>query len=93
MSSLATVYALSAGDDDAKAQALAPLIHDGWSLATALSLLVWYIYAPMCLSTLATIKRETNSWKRMAVSAGYLFALAYIASLLTYQVAVMLGAG
>lgn len=93
VSSLATVYALSAGDDDAKAQALAPLIHDGWSLATALSLLVWYIYAPMCLSTLATIKRETNSWKRMAVSAGYLFALAYIASLLTYQVAVMLGAG
>ncbi|TBV73448.1 ferrous iron transport protein B [Pseudoxanthomonas winnipegensis] len=93
VSSLATVYALSAGDDDAKAQALAPLIHDGWSLATALSLLVWYIYAPMCLSTLATIKRETNSWKRMALSAGYLFALAYIASLLTYQVAVMLGAG
>ncbi|TMN19537.1 ferrous iron transport protein B [Pseudoxanthomonas sp. X-1] len=93
VSSLATVYALSAGDDDAKAQALAPLIQDGWSLATALSLLVWYIYAPMCLSTLATIKRETNSWKRMAISAGYLFALAYLASLLTYQVAVLLGAG
>jgi ferrous iron transport protein B len=70
-----------------------PLIHDGWSLATGLSLLVWYIYAPMCLSTLATIKRETNSWKRMAAAAGYLFALAYIASLVTYQVAVALGAG
>jgi ferrous iron transport protein B len=92
VSSLATVYALS-GDDEATAQALSPLIHDGWSLATALSLLVWYIYAPMCLSTLATIKRETNSWKRMAVAAGYLFALAYIASLVTYQVAVALGGG
>ncbi|WDS36665.1 ferrous iron transporter B [Pseudoxanthomonas sp.] len=92
VSSLATVYALS-GDDDATTQALSPLIHDGWSLATALSLLVWYIYAPMCLSTLATIKRETNSWKRMAFSAGYLFALAYIASLVTYQVAVALGGG
>lgn len=92
VSSLATVYALS-GDDDAAAQALSPLIHDGWSLATGLSLLVWYIYAPMCLSTLATIKRETNSWKRMAAAAGYLFALAYIASLVTYQVAVALGAG
>jgi ferrous iron transport protein B len=92
VSSLATVYALS-GDDDAAAQALLPLIHDGWSLATGLSLLVWYIYAPMCLSTLATIKRETNSWKRMAAAAGYLFALAYIASLVTYQVAVALGAG
>ena len=93
VSSLATVYALSATDDDAAAQALAPLISDGWSLATALSLLVWYIYAPMCLSTLATIKRETHSWKRTAFATGYLFALAYLASLLTYRVALALGAG
>ncbi|CBA15842.1 ferrous iron transport protein B [Xanthomonas albilineans] len=93
VSSLATVYALSATDDVAAAQALSPLIGNGWSLATALSLLVWYIYAPMCLSTLATIKRETNSWKQMSVAACYLFALAYLASLITYQVAVALGAG
>ena len=93
VSSLATVYALSATDDAAAAQALSPLISDGWSLATALSLLVWYIYAPMCISTLATIKRETNSWKKMAVAMGYLFALAYAASFMTYQVAVLLGAG
>ncbi|MCL1633873.1 ferrous iron transporter B [Luteimonas sp. SX5] len=93
VSSLATVYALSAADDDAAAQALSPLISDGWSLATALSLLVWFIYAPQCLSTLATIRRETNSWKQVAISAGYLFALAYLASLITYQVAVALGAG
>ncbi|WP_045767420.1 ferrous iron transport protein B [Xanthomonas albilineans] len=93
VSSLATVYALSATDDVAAAQALSPLIGNGWSLATALSLLVWYIYAPMCISTLATIKRETNSWKQMSVAACYLFALAYLASLITYQVAVALGAG
>lgn len=93
VASLATVYALSAADDAAAAQALSPLISDGWSLATALSLLVWYIYAPMCISTLATIRRETNSWKQMAVSAVYLFALAYLASLVTYQLAVLLGAG
>ncbi|MFC7521851.1 ferrous iron transporter B [Xanthomonas populi] len=93
VASLATVYALSAAADDAAAQALSPLISDGWSLATALSLLVWYIYAPMCISTLATIKRETNSWKQMTISAVYLFALAYLASLVTYQVAVLLGAG
>jgi ferrous iron transport protein B len=93
VSSLATVYALQAADDAAASQALAPIIANGWSLATALSLLVWYIYAPQCLSTLATIKRETNSWKQMAISAGYLFALAYLASLLTYQVAVAMGAG
>jgi ferrous iron transport protein B len=93
VSSLATVYALSAADDAAAAQALSPLITQGWSLATALSLLVWYIYAPQCISTLATIKRETQSWKQVAISAGYLFGLAYVASLITYQAAVALGAG
>lgn len=93
VSSLATVYALSAADDDAAAQALSPLIAHDWSLATALSLLVWYIYAPMCASTLATIKRETNSWKQMGYTAFYLFVMAYLASLVTYQVAVLLGAG
>jgi ferrous iron transport protein B len=93
VSSLATVYALSASNDEAAAQALSPLISHGWSLATALSLLVWFIYAPQCVSTLATIRRETNSWKQVAISAGYLFALAYLASLITYQVAVALGAG
>lgn len=93
VSSLATVYALSAADDAAAADALSPLIAQDWSLATALSLLVWYIYAPMCISTLATIKRETNSWRRMGVATAYLFALAYFASLVTYQVAVALGAG
>jgi len=93
VASLATVYALSAADDDAASQALTPLISDGWSLATALSLLVWYIYAPMCISTLATIKRETNSWKQMGFATFYLFAAAYIASLITYQVSVALGGG
>lgn len=93
VSSLATVYALSAADDDAASQALTPLISDGWSLTTALSLLVWYIYAPMCISTLATIKRETNSWKQMGFAAFYLFAAAYVAALITYQVTRALGGG
>lgn len=93
VASLATVYALSAADDDAASQALTPLISDGWSLATALSLLVWYIYAPMCISTLATIKRETNSWKQMGFAAFYLFAAAYVAALITYQVTRALGGG
>ncbi|PJL72883.1 ferrous iron transporter B [Stenotrophomonas maltophilia] len=93
VSSLATVYALSAADDDAASQALTPLISDGWSLATALSLLVWYIYAPMCISTLATIKRETNSWRQMGFAAFYLFAAAYVAALITYQVTRALGGG
>ncbi len=93
VSSLATIYALSAPDDDAAIQGLTPIISDGWSLATGLSLMVWFIYAPMCISTLATIKRETNSWKQMAFATFYLFAAAYLASLVTYQVAKAMGAG
>jgi ferrous iron transport protein B len=91
VSSLATIYALQAADDEAAAQALTPIITDTWSLATALALLVWFIYAPQCLSTLATIRRETNSWKQVGIAAGYLFALAYLMAMLTYQVARAVG--
>ncbi|MBV8063335.1 MAG: ferrous iron transporter B [Nevskia sp.] len=86
VSSLATVYALSVPAEQAATQ-LQPLIAAQWPLATALSLLAWYVYAPQCLSTLAVIRRETNSMRTVAVAAGYLFALAYLASLLTYQIA------
>ena len=93
VSSLATIYALSAADDDAAIEALTPVIADGWTLATGLSLLVWFIYAPMCISTLATIKRETGSWKQVGIAAGYLFGLAYLMAMLTYQGARALGWG
>ena len=92
VSALATVYAISAVSDD-QASALAPLIANDWSLASALALLVWFIYAPQCISTLATIKRETNSWRQTGIATAYLFALAYVATLLTYQLAVAMGAG
>ena len=87
VSSLATVYALSAANDDAAATLLGPAIAAQWSLATALSLLAWYVFAPQCMSTLAVIRRETNSWRNVWIAAGYLFALAYLASFITYQVA------
>ena len=85
VSALGTVYAVS-GSDDAVATQLGSLISSQWSLATALSLMAWYVFAPQCLSTLAVIKRETNSWKMVGITAGYLFALAYVAALLTYQI-------
>ena len=92
VSALGTVYALSATAGDT-AQALAPLIARNWSLATALSLLAWYVFAPQCLSTLATVKRETGGWTMPLIMAGYLFALAYAASFLTYRLALAMGAG
>ena len=93
VSSLATVYAVEAASDEAAGEVLRGLVAQDWSVATGLSLLVWFIYAPQCISTLATIRRETHSWKQTAFATGYLFALAYLASFLTYRIAVALGAG
>ncbi|TQR67699.1 ferrous iron transporter B [Acinetobacter sp. RF14B] len=91
VAALGTVYALSAVDEDAMSEGLASLISSGgdlgWSLATGLSLLVWFIYAPHCLATLATVKRETGSWKTVSIMTIYLFGLAYFMSFLTYQIA------
>ncbi len=89
---LGTVYALSATGDDAAAQ-LGPLIAGSWSLATALSLLVWFIFAPQCISTIAAVRRETNGWRYPLIMVGYLFGLAYAASFVTYRIALALGGG
>jgi ferrous iron transport protein B len=86
---LGTVYALSATGNDVSS-ALTPLIAHSWSLPTALSLLAWYVFAPQCLSTLATVKRETNSWRYPIIMAGYLFAMAYAGSWITFRIATAL---
>jgi len=91
VAALGTVYAIEGGKE-AAAQ-IGQVLATKWSLATALSLLAWYIFAPQCASTLAVIRRETGSWVWMAVTFGYMLALAYAASLLTYNIAVALGAG
>jgi ferrous iron transport protein B len=93
VSALSTVYALSAEDDDEKAEALKPLISENWSLATALSLLAWFIFAPQCLATLAAVKRETGGWTMPLIMAAYLFGLAYAAAFVTFRVAVAMGLG
>ena len=85
---LGTVYALSATGDDVAAQ-LTPMIAGSWSMATAFSLLAWYVFAPQCISTLAIVKRETNSYRYPLIMAVYLFALAYIASFITYRATLM----
>jgi ferrous iron transport protein B len=84
VSALGTVYAMSAAGNDVAGQ-LSPVIAGTWSLATACSLLAWYVFAPQCLSTLAVVKRETNSWRYPLIMAAYLFALAYVAAFVTYR--------
>jgi ferrous iron transport protein B len=89
---LATVYAVSAASDNG-ATLLAGMIGKQWPLGTALAVLVWYIFAPQCLPTLAVVKRETNSWRYPLIMAAYLFALAWLAAFLTWRIAVAMGWG
>ena len=88
ISSLGTVYALSSAGE--VADSLAPVIAQQWSLPTALSLLAWYVFAPQCLSTIATIRRESGTWQLPTLVLVYLFALAYFASFITFRVATAL---
>ena len=87
---LGTVYSMSAAGGGV-ADALSPVLAKGWSLATAYSLLAWYVFAPQCISTLAVVKRETNSWRYPVIMAAYLFALAYAAAFATYRITLYFG--
>ncbi|WP_158885532.1 ferrous iron transporter B [Rhodanobacter sp. L36] len=87
VAALATVYAVGG---DAGTGGLAHALTANFSLPSALSLLVWFAFAPQCMSTLAVIRRETNSWRNVTISFSYMFAVAYVASLLTYQIARLL---
>ncbi|MFC5428926.1 ferrous iron transporter B [Paraburkholderia denitrificans] len=85
VAALATVYSVAGGDADIVG--LGHTLSHNFSLASALSLMVWFAFAPQCMSTLAVIRRETRSWRAVSASFGYMFVMAYLASLLTYQIA------
>ncbi|MFB9266240.1 ferrous iron transporter B [Bradyrhizobium erythrophlei] len=89
VAALGTVYSIEGGKE--AAEQIGQVLAQKWGLATALSLLVWYIFAPQCASTLAVIRRETGSAKWMVVTFVYMLALAYVASFLTFNLARSLG--
>ncbi|MEN9717403.1 MAG: hypothetical protein RIQ99_281 [Pseudomonadota bacterium] len=91
VSSLATSYAVAAGDDARQAAALGERLRGAWSLPTALAFLAWFVFAPQCMSTIAVTRRETNGWKWPGFMLLYLFALAYIFAGITYWSAIALG--
>jgi len=91
VSSLATVYSIDAKDDETTARSLVGRLQGKWPLPTALAFLMWFVFAPQCLSTLAVIRRETNGWTWPAFTLGYLFVLAYVAAGATYWLATALG--
>lgn len=86
---LGTVFAVSGGE--AATGTLAGTLAAHWSLATALALLAWYVFAPQCVSTLGVIRRETNSWRWPLLMFVYMLALAYGAAFVTYRVTLAFG--
>ncbi len=86
VAALGTVYAVGADSEEAISSALTPIVAADWGLPTAFAFLAWYVYAPMCLATLATIRRETKSARQTWLITAYLFGLAYVFAFLTFQV-------
>ena len=91
---LNTIYSI--GADNGSAEPLRQkLINDThadtgqpvYTIATALSLMVFFALAMQCMSTIAVVRRETGTWKWPLVMLGYMTALAYVCSFVTYQVA------
>ncbi len=85
VSSLGLIYSL--GEVDETSQALQTTLASAWTLPMALSFIAWYVYAPQCFATLATVRRETHSWKWTGFLFAYLVGLAYLASFGTYWIA------
>jgi len=89
---LATIYSVgNHGDEEAtiKEQMKNEIREDGsktFNFATGISLLIYYALAMQCISTLAIVKKETNSWKWPLVQLIFMSGLAYLSALLTYQI-------
>ncbi|WP_198354074.1 ferrous iron transporter B [Sphingomonas sp. MA1305] len=90
VSAIGTVYAI---DDKAGGgtERITDQIRGRWSLPTALAFLMWFVFAPQCISTIAVTRRETNGWKWPLFMVSYLFAAAYLAAGITYWLAVLAG--
>lgn len=84
VATLATVYAVG---NSADAGTLGHVLAGHFSVASALSLMVWFAFAPQCMSTLAVVRRETGSWGQVIVSFTYMFVVAYVLAFATYHIA------
>ena len=89
---MATLYSVGETDEGSlllKEKMKAAVKPDGtpvFTLATGLSLMIFYVFAMQCMSTLAVVKRETRSWKWPVIQLIYMTALAYLMSWVVYQI-------
>ena len=90
VSAIGTVYAID-DKEGSGTDRITDQIRGRWTLPTALAFLMWFVFAPQCISTIAVTRRETNGWKWPLFMVGYLFAAAYIMAGITYWLAVFAG--
>ena len=91
VATLAQIYATGGDESESLREALQSDVHAKTGLpvftpATVGALLVFFVFALQCVSTLAIMRRETNSWRWPAFAFTYLFVLAYSASFVTHRV-------
>src|SRR3546814_1317943 len=91
VAAIGTVYAIDDPDAPSGQSSMIENLRKRWTLPTALAFLMWFVFAPQCISTIAITRRETNGWNWPAVMVGYLSVLAYIASGATYWIASAIG--
>ena len=100
VSTLSIIYNVGK-DSDAESPSLISAVRDAkkddgtpaWTPLTALTLMVFFVLAMQCMSTVAVVRRETNSWWWALFMVGYMTGLAYLAAFLTYQGGRLLGFG
>ena len=98
VSTLSIIYNVGK-NDDAQSETLVAAVRDAktddglpaWTPLTALTLMVFFVLAMQCMSTVAVVRRETNSWRWPLFMIGYMTGLAYVGALITYQAGRYLG--
>ena len=99
IATLGVIYNLGQ-DEDEESEALQQTLHEAtwdgtnrkvFNIPVALSIMVFFALCAQCSSTLAVMKRETNSWRWPVFTFCYMTGLAYVAAMLTYQIGSWLG--
>ena len=89
VSTLSTIYSVESGNQETiKNRMAGELKRDGtklFNLATGISLMLFYAFAMQCMSTLAIVKKETNSWKWPTIQLLSMTVIAYLAALISFQ--------
>ena len=91
VAAIGTAYAIDDVAVEGGERGLVEKLRGRWSLPTALAFLMWFVFAPQCISTIAVTRRETNGWRWPLFMIGYLFAAAYVMAGITYWLAVAAG--